>query len=67
MFDISDCDRIHGTHGDAVIVDPAQLIGLAEYLESIASTVYWEGRAICGAGNDISKRLREIVYQSKPC
>lgn len=67
MFDISDCDRIHSTHGDAVIVDPAELIGLAEYLESITSTVYWEGRAICGAGNDISKRLREIVGQSRPC
>lgn len=40
MFDISDCDRIHSTHGDAVIVDPAELIGLAEYLESITSTVY---------------------------
>lgn len=34
MFDISDCDRIRSTHGDAVIVDPAELIGLAEYLES---------------------------------
>ena len=67
MFDISDCDRIHSTHGDAVIVDPAELSGLAEYLESITSTVYWEGRAICGAGNDISKRLREIVCQSRPC
>lgn len=67
MFDISDCDRIHSTHGDAVIVDPAELIGLAEYLESITSTVYWEGRAICDAGNDISKRLREIVCQSRPC
>lgn len=67
MFDISDCDRILSTHGDAVIVDPAELIGLAEYLESITSTVYWEGRAICGAGNDISKRLREIVCQSRPC
>lgn len=67
MFDISDCDRIHSTHGDAVIVDPAELIGLAEYLESITSTVYWEGRAICGAENDISKRLREIVCQSRPC
>lgn len=67
MFDISDCGRIHSTHGDAVIVDPAELIGLAEYLESITSTVYWEGRAFCGAGNDISKRLREIVCQSRPC
>lgn len=67
MFDISNCDRIHSTHDDAVIVDPAELIGLAEYLESITSTVYWEGRAICGAGNDISKRLREIVCQSRPC
>lgn len=27
MFDISDCDRIHSTHGDAVIVDPAELQG----------------------------------------
>ena len=67
MFDTADCDRIHSTHGDAVIVDPVERIGLAEYLESITSTVYWEGRAICGAGNDISKRLREIVYQSRPC
>lgn len=67
MFDTADCDRIHSTHGDAVIVDPVELIGLAEYLESITSTVYWEGRAICGAENDISKRLREIVCQSRPC
>lgn len=67
MFDTADCDRIQGTHGDAVAVDPADLIELAEYLESITSTVYWEGRAICGAGNDISKRLREIVCQSRPC
>lgn len=67
MFDTADCDRIHSMHGDSVIVDPAELIGLAEYLESITSTVYWEGRAICGAENDISKRLREIVCQSKPC
>lgn len=67
MFDTADCDRIHGMHGDSVIVDPAELIGLAEYLESITSTVYWEGRAICGDRNDISKRLREIVCQSRPC
>ena len=67
MFDIADCDRIHSMHGDSVIVDPAELIGLAEYLESITSTVYWEGKSICGAGNDISKRLREIVCQSRPC
>lgn len=67
MFDTADCDRIHSMHGDSVIVDPAELIGLAEYLESITNTVYWEGRAICGAGNDISKRLREIVCQSRPC
>lgn len=32
MFDTADCDRIHGMHGDSVIVDPAELIGLAEYL-----------------------------------
>lgn len=67
MFDTADCDRIHRMHGDSVIVDPVELIGLAEYLESITSTVYWEGRAICGAENDISKRLREIVCQSRPC
>ena len=63
MFDTADCDHIHSTYGDAVIVDPVELIGLAEYLESITSTVCWEGRAICGAGNDISK----IVCQSRPC
>lgn len=67
MFDTADCDRIHGMHGDSVIVDPAELIGLAEYLESITSTVYWEGKSICGVGNDISKRLREIICQSRPC
>lgn len=67
MFDTDDGDRSRGMQGDAVIVDPAELIGLAEYLESITSTVYWEGRAICGSGNNISKRLREIVCQSRPC
>lgn len=67
MFDTDDGDRSRGMQSDAVIVDPAELIGLAEYLESITSTVYWEGRAICGAKNDISKRLREIVCQSRPC
>lgn len=67
MFDTDDGGRNRGMQGDAVIVNPAELIGLAEYLESITSTVYWEGRAICGAENDISKRLREIVCQSKPC
>lgn len=66
-LDTADCDRIHDMHGDSVIVDPAELIGLAEYLESITSTVHWEGGAICGSGNDISKRLREIVCQSRPC
>lgn len=67
MFDTADCDRIQGTHGDAVAVDRADLIELADYLESITSTVYWEGKSICGVGNDISKRLREIVCQSRPC
>lgn len=57
MFDIAKVDQIHGSHGDAVIVDPADLIELAEYLESITGTVYWEGKSICGDGNDISKRL----------
>ena len=60
-------NRIHGSHGDAVVVDPAELIDLAEYLESITSVVYWEGKSICGTGNDASKRLREIVSQSRPC
>lgn len=67
MFDTADCDCLHGTHGDAVVVDPADLVDLADYLESITSTVYWEGKSICGVGNDISKRLREIVCQSRPC
>lgn len=67
MLDTADCDRLHGTHGDAVVVDPADLVELADYLESITSTVYWEGKSICGVGNDISKRLREIVCQSRPC
>lgn len=67
MFDTADCDCLHGTHGDAVVVDPADLVELADYLESITSTVYWEGKSICGVGNDISKRLREIVCQSRPC
>lgn len=67
MFDTADCDRIHGTYGDVVAVDPADLIELADYLESITSTVYWEGKSICGVGNDISGRLREIVCQSRPC
>lgn len=67
MLDAIDRDGIHGMHGNAVIVDPADLLGLAEYLESITSTVCWEGKTVCGAGNDISKRLREIVCQSKPC
>lgn len=67
MLDAADRDGIHGMHGNAVIVDPADLLGLAEYLESITSTVCWESKTVCGAGNDISKRLREIVCQSKPC
>lgn len=48
MFDTADCDRIQGTHGDAVAVDAADLIEIADYLESITSTVYWEGKSICG-------------------
>lgn len=67
MFDTDDGGRIRGVQGDAVIVDTADLIDLAEYLESITGTVYWEGKSICGTGNDISKRLREIVCQSRPC
>lgn len=67
MLDAADRDGIHGMHGNAVIVDPADLLGLAEYLESITSTVCWEGKTVCGTGNDISKRLREIVCQSRPC
>ena len=67
MFDTAGCDHTQGTYGDAVAVDPADLIELADYLESITSTVYWEGKSICGVGNDISERLREIVCQSRPC
>lgn len=67
MFDTAGCDRIQGTYGDAVAVDPADLIELADYLKSITSTVYWEGKSICGVGNDVSERLREIVCQSRPC
>lgn len=67
MFDTAGCDRAQGTYGDAVAVDAADLIELADYLESITSTVYWEGKSICGVGNDISERLREIVCQSRPC
>lgn len=67
MFDTAGCDRIQGAYGDAVAVDPADLIELADYLESITSTVYWEGKSICGVGNDVSERLREIVCQSRPC
>lgn len=67
MFDIDDGNRSRDMQGNAVIVDPVDLVELAVYLESITSTVYWEGKSICGAGNDISKRLREIVCQSKPC
>lgn len=52
MFDTAGGDRICGTHGDAVAVDPADLVELADYLESITSTVYWEGKSICGVGND---------------
>lgn len=47
VFDADDVDRIRGMQGDAVIIDPADLIGLAEYLESITSAVYWEGKSIC--------------------
>ena len=67
MFDTAKVDHISGSTGNAVVVDPAGLIDLAEYLESITGTMYWEGKSICGTGNDISKRLREIVCQSKPC
>lgn len=49
MLDAADRDGIHGMHGNAVIVDPADLLGLAEYLESITSTVCWEGKTVCGA------------------
>lgn len=67
MSNTDEGNRIRGSHGDAVVVDPAVLIGLAEYLESITSVVYWEGKSICGTGNDVSSRLREIVSQSRPC
>lgn len=41
MLNTDDENRIRGSHGDAVVVDPAVLIDLAEYLESITSVVYW--------------------------
>lgn len=67
MIDKYDEDRVCGAQGGAVVVDQAELIGLAEYLESITSALYWKGKPICGVGNDVSKRLREIVRQSRPC
>lgn len=67
MLNTDDENRIRSSHSDAVVVDPAELIELAEYLESITSTVYWEGKSICGTGNDVSNRLRKIVSQSRPC
>lgn len=45
MLNTDDGNRIRGSRGDAVVVDPAVLIDLAEYLESITSVVYWEGKA----------------------
>ena len=48
MLNTDEGNRIRGSHGDAVVVDPAVLIDLAEYLESITSVVYWEGKSICG-------------------
>lgn len=53
MLNTDDENRIRGSHGDAVVVDPTELIDLAEYLESITSVVYWEGKSICGTGNDV--------------
>ena len=32
MFDAAGGDRICGTHGDVVVVDPADLVELADYL-----------------------------------
>lgn len=40
MLSTDDGNRIRGSYGDAVVVDPAELIDLAEYLESITSVVY---------------------------
>ena len=67
MLNTDEGNRIRGSRRDAVVVDLAGLIDLAEYLESITSVVYWEGKSICGTGNDVSNRLREIVSQSRPC
>lgn len=67
MLNTDEGNRIRGSLGDAVVVEPAVLIDLAEYLESITSVVYWEGKSICGTGNDVSSRLREIVSQSRSC
>lgn len=40
MLNTDEGNRIRGSHGDAVVVDLAVLIDLAEYLESITSVVY---------------------------
>lgn len=67
MLNSDEGNRIRGSRRDAVVVDLAGLIDLAEYLESITSVVHWEGKSICGTGNDVSNRLREIVSQSRLC
>lgn len=67
MLNTDEGNRTRGSRRDAVVVDLAGLIDLAEYLESITSVVYWEGKSICGTGNDVSNRLREIVSQSRLC
>ena len=67
MFNDAEEAPSHISQSEGVVVDPADLIDVAEYLESITSTVYWEGKSICGAANDVSNRLREIVSQSRPC
>ena len=48
MLSTDDGNRIRGSYGDAVVVDPAELIDLAEYLESITSVVYWEASLSVG-------------------
>lgn len=46
MLNTDEGNRIRGSRRDAVVVDLAGLIDLAEYLESITSVVYWEGKSI---------------------
>lgn len=49
-----------------VIIDPTELIELADDLEAVPNSVVMNGKVYCGRGNYISQRLRKIVYLSRP-